>query len=235
MKRFVLPLILAVLPLAQALEVIPAPVDHLFVPAGFDNNDNVELVVTGRFPSTCYSRNKVEVKVHNDLIDVKVTSFTRRDSRVNCLAMTVPFTEVVTVGNLQAGTYRVAVNSQTRAGLRDRLTVSESRSNSMDDFIYASVDYIELGFTGGQTGSAWLRAQLPSPCIAFDRVEYLSNGKDVVSIMPIMKRLSDFCPMKMVPYEIPITFDLERLSSKKVLLFSRSIDGKSVSTVVNRE
>jgi hypothetical protein len=235
MKRFALPLILAGLPLAQALEVIPAPVDHVFVPAGFDNNDNIELVVTGRFPSTCYSRNKVEVKVVNDVIDVKVTSFTTRNTRDNCLTMAVPFTEVVTVGNLQAGNYRIAVNARTATPLRDRLTVSESRSNSMDDFIYAQVDYVDLGFAGGQSGSAWLRAQLPSPCLAFDRVEYLSNGKDVISIMPIMKRLSDFCPMKMVPYEIPVRYDISNMTAKKVLLFSRSIDGKSVSTVVNRD
>jgi hypothetical protein len=43
--------------------VVPAPVDHLFVPNGFDNNDNVEMVVTGKFPTNCYSRNKVETKV----------------------------------------------------------------------------------------------------------------------------------------------------------------------------
>ena len=235
MKRFALPLLLLGLASAHAVEVVPAPLDHLFIPAGFDNNDNVELVVTGRFPNTCYSRNRVSVRVRNETIDIRVMSLTRSDSPDKCLTLTVPFTEVVSVGNLQAGAYRITVNGHTRRGLRDTMTVSESRSNNMDDYIYSQVDFINLGFTGGQTGSAWLHAQLPSPCLEFDRVEYLSNGKDTIAIMPIMKKVTDFCPMKMVPYEIPIKFDLDALPSKKVLLFSRSIDGKSVSTIVTRE
>lgn len=235
MKRFALPLLLSAAPFAHATIVIPAPLDHLFVPAGFDNNDNVELVVSGHFPNTCYSRNKVDVKVADDQINVRVTAFTRRDSSEKCIDMVVPFTEVVTVGNLQAGNYKVVVNEAPGAkGLHDTLNVTESRSNSMDDYIYAQVDYIDLGFTGGLDGSAFLAAELPSPCLEFDRVEYLSNGKDTVSIMPIMKQLSDFCPMKMVPYQIPVKFDLASLPAKQVLLFGRTVDGKSVSKIINK-
>lgn len=235
MKRFVLPLLLAGMPVSHALEVIPAPVDHLFIPAGFDNNDNIEFVVSGHFPNTCYSRNKVDVKVVDDRIDVKITSFTRRDSAEKCIDMAVPFVESVTVGNLQAGDYKINVNQAAKGRLTGKINVNESRSNSMDDFIYSYVDHIEFGFAGGTSGSAWLRAQLPSPCLEFDRVEYLSNGSDVISIMPIMKQVSDFCPMKMVPYEIPIRYDLDALPSKQVLLFSRSMDGKSVSTIVKKQ
>lgn len=232
--KFLLPLLITGLAhAASPITVIPSPVDHLFIPAGFDNNDNVEVVVTGHFPSTCYARNRVDVKVVKDLIDIKVTAFHRRDSSIKCLDMSVPYTEVVTVGNLQAGNYKIQVNEESK-GIKDNLVISESRSNNMDEFIYAQVDYIDLGFAGGATGSAFIHAQLPSPCLEFDHVEYLSNGKDTISIMPIMKQVSDFCPMKMVPYEIPIKYDLSTVTADKVLLFSRSIDGRSVSTIMNR-
>lgn len=235
MRRFVLPLLLSAIPVAHALEVISAPVDHLFVPAGFDNNDNVEVVVSGHFPSSCYSRNKVDVNVVADRIEVKITAIDRRASAEKCIDVAVPFVEVVTVGNLQAGSYKIHVNESSKSRLTGKLSVAESRSHSMDDFVYSYVDHIELGFAGGTSGSAWLRAQLPSPCLEFDHVEYLSNGSDVISIMPIMKQVSDFCPMKMVPYEIPLRYDLSALPAKQVLLFSRSMDGKSVSTIVKKQ
>lgn len=234
MKRFMPALFLGFASLAQAA-VITAPVDRLFIPAGFDNNDNVEVVVTGHFPSTCYSRNRVFVKVSGDVIDVQVNAYHNRDASAKCVAMVIPFTEVVTIGNLQAGDYTIKVNEASKKSLKDKMAIAESRSNSMDEFIYAQVDFIDLGFTGGTTGSAFLHAQRSSPCVEFDHVEYLSNGKDTISIMPIMKQVSDFCPMKMVPYQIPVEYDLANLPSDKVLLFSRSIDGKSVSTIVNRK
>jgi len=54
--------------------IISAPVEHLYVPTGFDSNDSVEVIVTGNFPNACYSRNNVEVKMTGDIIDIKVTS-----------------------------------------------------------------------------------------------------------------------------------------------------------------
>jgi hypothetical protein len=66
-------------------------------------------------------------------------------------------------------------------------------------------------------------------------VEYRSNNKDTVTIMPIMKKVRDFCPMKMTPLEIPVRFDPSELSHSKVLLMSRTIDGRSVNSLVNLE
>jgi hypothetical protein len=221
---------------AQAPRVIDAPVDHLFVPSGFDNNDNVELVVTGYFPNPCYGRNNVAVKVVNDEIQVRVTALVRQEEKAEaCAAMIVPFKEVVPVGNLQGGDYKVVVNSNTRFELTDQLKVVEAASQNQDDHIYAVVDYIELGFLGGESGSAQLVGWNPSDCLALDHVEYVSNGKDTLSILPIMKKIRDFCPLKMVPLTIPVNFNPESFSHPKILLMSRTIEGKSVNTIMERQ
>ncbi len=221
---------------AQAPRVIDAPVDHLFVPSGFDNNDNVELVVTGYFPNPCYGRNNVEVKVQDDVINVRVTALVRQDQKAEaCAAMIVPFKEVVPVGNLQGGDYKVVVNANTRFQQQDSLKVTEAASQNQDDHIYAVVDYIELGFLGGESGSAQLVGWKPSDCLEVDHVEYVSNGKDTLSILPIMKKVRDFCPLKMVPLTIPVTFNPESFSHQKILLMSRTIEGKSVNTIMERQ
>lgn len=137
-----------------ATEVIVAPVDHVFVPQGFDSNDSVEVVVTGNFPNTCYSRNQVDVKVVNDAIKVNISALDNTKKGKNCAQMMIPFKEVVSVGNLQGGKYSIVVNEKSKYELNDQIKITAASSNSVDDHIYALVDYIELGFV--ESGDAML-------------------------------------------------------------------------------
>jgi hypothetical protein len=212
--------------------IIDAPVDHLFVPEGFDNNDNVEFVVTGAFPNPCYKRNKVTVDVVGDIIDVKVNAIASSDDQA-CPDMIVPFKEIISVGNLQSGDYKIVINKSSPYELKNEMNVVEASSQNVDDNLYAMIDYVDLGFVGGASGSAKLVGWVPSDCIQVDRVEYKSNGKDVLSILPIMKQVSDFCPMKMMPISIPVKFEPENFKNNNVLLYVRTLDGKSVNSVVN--
>lgn len=238
MKMSSLLLTLALSPLAamaQRPTVIDAPVDHVFVPAGFDNNDNVEVVVTGFFPNPCYNRNDVKVKVVDDLIKISVTASVKEDKGGLCAAMIVPFKEDISVGNLQGGDYKIVVNEGTPFELKESIKIVEAASQNQDDHIYAMVDYIDLGFTGGGLGDTRLIGWKPSDCLELDRVEYRSNGKDTVIVMPIMKKVRDFCPMKLTPLEVPVRFNPTDYSHSKVLLMSRTIDGRSVNALVNLE
>lgn len=219
--------------LATPPEVVTSPVDHLFVPKGFDNNDNVEVVVTGKYPNPCYVRNASSAEVREDKIFITVTAL-QRDGGEDCEAMSVPFSETVTIGNLQAGNYEIIVNASSRYEQKGGLDVAVSRSTGVDDHIYAIVDYIELGFTGGLSGDALLMARAPSDCVAFDHVEYLSNEKDTLSILPIMKKVSETCKEKTRRFEIPVKFKPSSLPEKDILLFVRSIEGKSVHSIINR-
>ncbi len=218
-----------------AQQVIDAPVDHLFVPSGFDNNDNVEVVVTGYFPNPCYKRNDVKVDVRGDVVDIKVTALVSDDKSAACAAMIVPFKETVNVGNLQAGDYKVNVNRSTRFEINEEMAVVEAASQNQDDHLYAMVDYIELGFMGGESGSAQLVGWKLSDCLELERVEYVPNKKDTVTILPIMKRVREFCPMKMTPLIIPVAFNPESFSNDKILLMSRTVDGRSVNTIVEKK
>ncbi len=209
--------------------VIPAPVDHLFVPNGFDNNDNVELLVTGKFPTNCYSRNKVESKVTGEILDVTVTSLF--DGGRTCELSNIPFSEDITVGTLQGGTYEVRVNGKKMGSLK----VDESQSDSVDDHIYAQIDYVELGFTGGLTGSAFLIGKKTMDCVELDHVEYVSNGTDTLAVLPIMKKVSNDCHEVRSYLEIPIKYDLGRFNYKQTLLFVRTLDGKSVNGIIDHQ
>ena len=209
--------------------VVDAPLEHLFIPKGFDNNDNIEVVVSGNFPSACYARNKVEVKVTDLIIYIKVTALFNDNRDYACEKIEVPFTESVTIGTLQAATYDVMVNG----ALKEKLTVTESSSEAVDDFLYAQVDYVELGFTGGVNGDIFLVGRTQD-CLALDRIETISNGKDTLSVLPIMKKVSENCTGARVHFSFPVNFEIQSYNYEKTLIFVRTLDGKSVHSMIER-
>lgn len=207
-------------------EVALAPVKHLYVPTGFDSNDSVEVVVTGTFPTPCYSRNTVSVEVKGDQIAIEIDAI-RRDTKSACPQMQVPFKEVVALGNLQGGIYELVVNNK----LNDSLNVSEASSNSVDDHLYAAIDQLE--HKGGD--DYVLKGWRYSNCVDLDRVDVVSNGKDTLSVLPVMKQLSRFCPMKGMPVAYEVKLDVKALQTKEPLIHVRTMDGKSYNTILNLE
>lgn len=207
-----------------APSIAPAPVKHLYVPSGYDNNDSIEVVVTGHFPNPCYSRNTVDVRVVDEKVDITITALVSSE-KLLCPDMVVPFKEVVALGNLQGGTYALRVNEKLQASL----DVAEAGSNSVDEHIYAAIDEIDQKGQGEYLLKGWRY----SPCVVLDRVEVISNHKDTLSVLPIMKQISDFCPMKMMPVTYPVKLDLRTLRDKEPLIHVRTMDGKSVNTLVN--
>lgn len=215
--------------------IILAPIDHLYIPEGFDSNDSVEVVVTGSFPNPCYTRNKVDVKVNGDIVDIKVTSISPDHRNLltarHCPEMVVPFKEVVAIGNLQGGDYDVRVNEGARHALADKMLISEAASNSVDDNIYAAIEYVEKKSQTDYVLHGWRY----SNCMELNEIKVIPNKKDTLSLLPIMKKVSDHCPMKGMPVAYPVKLDFNGLKIKQPLLHVRTMDGKSVNTIVNLE
>ena len=233
MKFSLLALFIFSAALAQP-EVILAPVDHLYIPQGFDSNDAVEVVVTGTFPNVCYSRNTVDVKANGDLIDIEVTALAPETNQKNgtlCPAMTVPFKEVITLGNLQGGEYEVRVNKTLQSSLNEKISIAEATSNAVDDNVYAAIEYVEQNSDGEITLRGWKYTN----CFELKEVKVVSNNKDTLSILPIMKQISNHCPMKGMPVAYPVKLDFSSVKMKQPLLHVRTLDGKSVNSIVNLE
>jgi hypothetical protein len=213
-------------------EVILSNVDHLYVPEGFDSNDSIEVVVTGTFPNPCFARNNVIVEVKDASIDLTVTAlapYEKGDAKLACPDMVVPFKEVVSIGNLQGGVYDVRVNDKTQTALNDKLNVTEAESRAVDDNIYAAIDRVEKKSETEYVLHGWRY----SMCVDLKTIKVVTNNKDTLSILPIMTKTADVCPMKGMPTEYAVTLDFSTLKMKKPLLHVRTMDGKSVNTVLN--
>jgi hypothetical protein len=226
----------ASLSFASHVKVIPASIDHIFVPKGFDSNDTIEVVVSGSFADSCHGRNGVTVEKRNQQVVLNMIAVERTPvDPEQCLSMKIPFMETVNLGQLDAGTYQVISMVNGKVVQAETLTVTEPLSEAVDNHIYAMVERIDFGFTGGLGGEALLIAQAPSSCIELDHVEYLSNGRDTLSILPIMKKVSEVCDENQSRFVIPIKYDLGQFNHTELLLSVRSIDGRSVNALISKE
>ncbi len=201
------------------------PVDHIYVPHGFDSNDNTEVVIEGYLPNLCYRSPRASVQVVGNEIKIKMTSLRAPDSSA-CAEMVVPYVRPVSVGTLPAGDYKILVNEGEFDSIKSNIQVAPSPSQAIDNFVYAYVDYLEVD----ESGRVFLNGHNPSDCFVLDRVEFYDNKKDTYSVLPIMKQIADICPQRIMPFRYEIQVP-DYLKSDKVLLHTRSMNGMSVNTL----
>jgi hypothetical protein len=208
------------------------PVDHVYTPAGFDSNDNTEIVVTGFLPNLCYKAPKSSVVVKDGKVSIEIKAMKNQLAMGFCADVIVPYIEYINVGVLDKGNYLVAVNEHTNWEKKNKLQIAEASSSSIDEAIYANVEEIEKSDEGSR--KVLLKGYNPSDCFELKEIVVKDNGIDTYSVLPKMKQVKAFCPKKMIPftYEFEVPQNLE---ADKVLLHVRVMDGRSVNAFFNNK
>jgi hypothetical protein len=236
MKRTIIKLIatLALLPLTTIAAPVTyeaaVPVDHVFTPAGFDSNDNTEVVVTGFLPNLCYQAPKSTVSVVNGKITVSVVATKKINGLGFCTNIVVPYTEEIKIGVLDKGKYQIAVNEKSNWEKKSDISIAEASSSSIDDNVYANVSEVTPDINGSRRVT--LKGFNPSDCFELKEITIMDNGTDTYSVLPKMKQVKTFCAKKMMPFTYE--FDVpEKLEADKILLHVRVMDGRSVNAFFN--
>ncbi len=227
-KAFAAFMAMGVLQAAVPLEVM-VPIDHVYSPAGFDSNDNSQIIISGYLPNLCHKAPRSIVKMENGKVDIKVVSLKYDSSNPYCPEMIVPFVEAVDLGVLDKGNYDIVVNGNSIYEQRANIGISEASSDAVDDHVYADVEYIDKSVGNRMVV---LKGYNPSDCFELDDIQVMDNNKDVYSIKPIMKQVSEFCALKMMPFEYEMVVP-DKLQADQVLLHVRSIKGRSVNSLYN--
>lgn len=222
--------LLPAIALGAAIESV-VPVDHVYSPAGFDSNDNSEIVITGYLPNLCYKAPSSSVEIKNGKINVSVKAMRRIEGFSYCPNVIIPYFDFINLGVLDKGKYQVVVNEKSQWEKKSILQIAEARSNSMDEEIYANVEEVVK-----EEGSrkVLLKGYNPSDCFELKEIIIKDNEIDTYSILPKMKQIRAHCPKKMVPfvYEVEVP---EKLEADRVLLHVRVMDGRSVNSFYNNK
>lgn len=212
-------------------KLVKIAADEIFVPRGFDNNDDVVVVADGYLPTSCYKLTKPEVKIDHDKRTITVIPQARHYDVV-CMQVLVPFTDVVNLGVLPHGNYLVQTMG---AQVNETLNVKESTNAGPDDLLYAPVDSITIDTeTAPDRPVAVLAGRFTNTCMRITEVKVVNSGK-TFEILPIMM-MDDGpdCRAQEIPFRAIAELapaNRAPLHLGRFLAHARSLNGSSLNAV----
>lgn len=213
---------------------VPAPVSKIFIPFGFDSNDNVEVVAHGEFPNSCWRVGKTSATVDHETntIYVDVTAYQYPEGeRFLCAQVIMPYIAPVKLGILKTGEYTVVAGANQ--DVRAQLHVEEATTQSPDDHMYAQVDSAEV--VALANGEYELQMSGTHPyfyigCMKITEVKTYLRPDDVLVALPIGE-IEEVCP-ESYSHHFKVRHKIENMFLGKGLLHIRALNGDSYNKLI---
>lgn len=213
-------------------QIIISPVDKGFVPLGFDDNDNAEVIVHGEFPDACYKTGPVSVTIDSGSKTITVDARSYRYSGT-CAQVQTPFIQVAKIGLLPKGDYKVVVFDRPQVEM-SYLNVKESNRSGPDDFLYAPVETISLETTAD--GQKYFKVEGTFPymfigCMLMSEVRVQRTPGEVLIVLPIARITNDEseCATQDPSHHFEVLAPLPDVESGEYLAHVRVLAGNSVN------
>jgi hypothetical protein len=218
---------------------VPSPINKIFVPLGWDDNDNVEIVLHGEFVNACYRVANSKYSVDHTKKQITITATSYKYSGDACAEIVLPFLQIVKVGILMQGQYTVTLLNEGAKGQPSPsafVKVERRKTEDPDDYLYAPVDSADIGIDGA-TGNQVieLRGRYPlmkKGCANLANILVNRSVKDIVVVQPIMEILDDDeCAGHETVYVKSLP--LEDAFTGEGLLHVRTLNGNSSNRYLN--
>ena len=210
--------------------LVNAHPDAVFAPAGFDDNDDVQIVVEGMLSDTCHKSGPIYTRIDADKKTIYVTPMAYYYPGSWCAQVEVPFVRTVALGIFPRGSYSIVVEQGDGkfAKMAD-LPIAVSKNSGPDDYLYAPVTDVEVR-TQGTTPKLVLRGKFTNTCMHLTEVKMVNAPKNVLAVMPIAEMGTENCKAEIRAWET--TVEIKTPLQGKTLVHVRSLDGQSVNRVV---
>jgi hypothetical protein len=216
---------------------VPAEIEKIFIPQGFDDNDNVEVVLHGNFPNTCYQVGNTEAKVDAASRTITVSATSLKYPGTFCIQSITPFIQTVKLGLIPEGDYQVIYSKDQQ--VRSSLQVTRRKTESPDDYLYATVEnaYIDVN---SESGKQALKMQGHFPyffigCMVLKDVRVLKSPSDVLVVQPIAEIVEDeaVCATQPDDRAFEYTSGLAEPFKGEGLLHVRTLNGNSLNRYID--
>ncbi len=219
--------------------------DSLFAPyQGFDDNDQVVVVVHGTLPNACFSLADGNAELQGDGKTIEVHQYAIRRIDGICaegsdlpphLQMTVPFTQEIQVGRLSSSNYGIQfLSSETGKTEIRKLFIDRAAATTIDSMPYAVISNASISdvVLTSQEAVVTLSGVLNSSCISLNPEVKIERDRDVIVLLPTVTFNSDqICTQMLVPFEHKVS--LGKIPAGQYLIHVRSMNGQSVSRVIH--
>jgi hypothetical protein len=222
--------------LADNPVLVPAPVDKVFVPAGFDDNDKVEVIVHGSFNSSCYKMGPVSASIDETNKKINISAQAFYYAGATCIQMITPFIKSVEMDRrMISGNYTITVADRPNVEAT-LLRVAKATRPDADDYLYAAVNSASVETTVDGSRELVLKGQHPyllQGCVKFDDVKTYAGSDKTVVVQPITKIVyGDECRGAVNNrFESRTKFGGE-LTQGEYLLHVRVLDGNAVNSLL---
>jgi hypothetical protein len=214
-------------------EVIVQTPENVFTPQGFDDNDNVQIVLYGNLPDTCHKIGPAYTKVDKEHKTIYVKNTAYYYPGCFCADVLVPYLTTVNVGILKTGGYEVVV--ERADGSFDKaanLPISVATSASPDDFIYAPVEHMHFVAQHRENvPQVILSGIFRSTCMTLKDIKVNYRANHVIEIQPIAEVEKSGCLNDARLFQA--TVRLKANLRGRALLHVRSLNGQSINQVVD--
>jgi hypothetical protein len=209
--------------------LVRAEADHVFLPTGFDSNDNVQIVFTGNLMDTCYKAAPAKVDVNLSDRVISLTPQAYHYTQGWCLRVLVPYTQTADLGILPAGTYQVVTKDLFGNATRTKtLTVGVANSANPDEFLYMPVKNAVV-VPKPDAPSVVLVGSYPNSCMFLQNVRVIHRSSDVVEVLPVAGYRPGICMGSPRPFSIKVP--LPKLERGQALVHVRALNGQAINQV----
>ena len=218
--------------------LVRAPVDKIYLPHGFDDNDNVELILKGQFPNTCYKTGPVSVDIDKKARKIKINAQSYRAQQTMCADVMISFIQPVHLGILDQGSYSVELAGNPNV-TPIKLNIELAKHATQDDYLYAPVDTATVA-VGDSDDNNVLRIEGNYPymlvgCMVTKELRTSYDKDGVLTVQPISEFADgDECTSQKLSTHYKIEKDLGKVGLKgEYLIHVRTLNGLSLNYMVD--
>lgn len=214
---------------------VPTPVTQILAPSGFTEADNAVVVLNGFFPNTCYEvksyQTFVDTKQKEIIIDAKSTT----DENALCALRTVPFSQLVELGPLAPGEYKVSLANNADLGSTSLVISPREFVEDEPDFAYVREAKFEIDADGRQFLN--LSGDFPFTfvgCALMGNIGIQQIDEKMLIVEPTLKLHSsrEGCENWSPRFSVRVELH-DRLPAGPGVLFVKSADGKSLVRIIS--
>jgi len=212
---------------ADSPVLVNVVLEKSFIPIGFDDNDKVQVVVTGTFSNACYRVGPYQVQTdrENRKVHIRQSAYLYPGW---CLQIMIPFTQVIDIGLLPSGEY--TVGDATNGNVLGKLPVTVAKSQGADDFLYAPVTDAFIQITSDKP-ILTLKGNFTDRCMQLKKT-VVHYYPDIIVVQPIVEMSEDtsLCGHDLIRFQRETV--LSTALKGNYLLHVRSVDGQAINKIV---
>lgn len=206
--------------------------ENVYIPTGFDDNDNSQIVFEGNYPNTCFKAGQNLLEIDENKKTIVIKDYALYDNSNGCHKMFVYYKKVLDLGLLSAGQYTVVFEYDAGRVNKGTLNVSKSVSSNTDEKLYAPVSEVlfeKIPYTS--KGKVTLKGTMTVSCMSIDKVVAKRTGEsNTMDVLPLAQITDAKCVDERTPFEA--TKIVELSSYGRLLLHVRALSGQSLNKIV---